>query len=48
MKDEHYTIANLEPDQIEEIRQAEQHLSSKLGYPISLIAYQADSEDRVE
>jgi hypothetical protein len=48
MNDEHYTIANLKPDQVDEIQNVEQKLTEKLGQPITLIAYQMDSRDIIK
>jgi hypothetical protein len=45
MNDDHYSIANLKPDQVDEIQNVEQKLTEKLGQPITLIAYQMDSRD---
>lgn len=43
MYEELYSIANLKPDDVEEIKNMEHRMSEKVGHPISLIAYQAES-----
>ncbi|WP_373230844.1 hypothetical protein [Cohnella sp.] len=48
MNEDQYTFASLRQDLVEEIQQAEQRLSEKLGHPITLIAYEVDSKDQVE
>jgi hypothetical protein len=47
MNDDHYSIASLKPDQVDEIQKVEQRLTEKLGQPITLIAYQMDAADQV-
>jgi hypothetical protein len=48
MNDDHYSIANLKPDQVDEIQNVEQKLTEKLGQPITLIAYQMDSRNQAK
>jgi hypothetical protein len=45
MYEDMYSLAKLMPDEIEEIREVEQRLTTKKGQAISLIAYQADIVD---
>jgi len=40
-----YSLATLDPDELEEIRKMERRMSDKAGHPISLIAYEADEAD---
>ncbi|WP_186438509.1 hypothetical protein [Cohnella terricola] len=44
-----YSLATLDPEELEEIRKMEQRMSDKAGHTISLIAYEAheanDSSD---
>ncbi|WP_276353665.1 hypothetical protein [Cohnella caldifontis] len=42
----HYEFAELKPEVVDEIRQAESKISELSGHPITLIAYQPDSEFR--
>lgn len=37
-----YSIAELKPEELEEIRRMERQLSEKAGHPISLIAYESN------
>jgi hypothetical protein len=46
IKEEHFSIAKLEPNELEEIQAIEQRLSSKLGHSISIIAYQAEPVEK--
>jgi hypothetical protein len=48
MNDDQYSIANLKPDQVDEIQKVEQRLTEKLGLPITLIAYQMESVDIIK
>jgi len=40
-----YTIANLTPDELNEIKRFEQQMSEKSGHAIALIAYDRDNKD---
>lgn len=44
--EELFSLAKLEPNEIEEIQTIEQRLSSKFGQSISLVAYQAETKDK--
>ncbi|WP_167747013.1 hypothetical protein [Cohnella luojiensis] len=42
MHEESFSLAALQPEEVEEIKEMELRMSEKVGHPISLIAYQAD------
>ncbi|MFC5700765.1 hypothetical protein ACFPVX_05705 [Cohnella faecalis] len=39
-----YRFAELQPDQVNELREAERSLSAKTGHPITLIAFNSEGE----
>jgi hypothetical protein len=41
-----YGFAELKPDAVNAIRQAEREISNLCGHPVTLIAYQADPKAR--
>ncbi|BBI36097.1 hypothetical protein [Cohnella abietis] len=45
MHEDAYSLAILNPDDLEEIKELEQRFSDRIGHPISLIAYQANTEN---
>ncbi|PRX67015.1 hypothetical protein B0G52_11524 [Cohnella sp. SGD-V74] len=45
MPQPNFTIADLEPEELEEVRNMEQKLSESAGHTISLIAYEAGQEN---
>ncbi|MFC5528894.1 hypothetical protein [Cohnella yongneupensis] len=45
MSEDNYPIANLNADEVNEIKRFEQQLSEKSGHPIALIAYDIDNSD---
>lgn len=45
MDDNHYSIADLSQDELNEIKRFEQQLSEKTGHTIALIAYDRDNDD---
>ncbi|WP_158602413.1 hypothetical protein [Cohnella endophytica] len=44
MHEEMYSLALLKPEEIEEIREMEQRMTERVGYPISLIAYHGEAD----
>ena len=44
MDENNYSIANLNQEELGEIKRYEQQLSEKLGHPIALIAYDRDEQ----
>jgi len=46
MHDDHYAIAELDPEDVNEIKRFEQQLSEKCGQPITLIAYSEDQSNK--
>lgn len=41
-----YSLAELEPHDLEEIQRFEQRLSSKFGHSISIVAYQSEPVEK--
>lgn len=45
MNNDHYSIASLTPDQLQEVQQFEHRLSEQTGHTIALIAYDRDADE---
>lgn len=44
MEQTEYTIARLDDEQVDEVRQLERQLSDRSGHPVTLIAYERDEQ----